>query len=816
MRDELHLMELVDRYLDGSMSGEERTAFEVRANGNVELRQLIADQRVLREGVARAPVRAAAAKAYRAYRFGKAMPWAGGALIVAIVAVATLSLWRSQVSGSSTENTNEQEPMLERFLDDTIGSHLNPLVMTIDPKEDTTLLTPSGIVLDIPYGAFMDDHGNTITTAVRVTMLEALEPLDIMKAGLSTMSGDTLLETGGMFYFDAQANGKAVRIDPARPIVAMVPAKPGQADMQLYQGVKLEDGTIDWRNPRPLKKSLVPVDITTLNFYPPGYEAKLAALGQDVMDKVFMDSLYYSFSGDMFAQITGPGKSRWISIEEVERSFADTTVASSRTGYTAIEPHMGIDPSKVRAIWNAGFNNTNLATREFEERMRAIHGTCDNAVLDLYVNNLDQDLGAIDALSARMGHPEFNVLAERKDGRVDLPAGSADRLARTYREWSRAAAEAVRKTQEAFWSEQQRLDDVGQLRQNKQAQQRLEQDLVRFEREYTANLAEACRQLGIKKLGPTREPPILVYEVLIPNAGWWNLDRALYVMTADRKTGSWSDERTGKVATIQYAPFTVEVVERKSYEDVMVYLVPKEISSYQRMKDGGHRFSESTNKAFTYDVVCLGRRGTERFGALRSVAPSSLEERLALEPMDDSRLEDLLARQDASVSKGLAEESRYAVWLGLDRDRQAKTTALAVLRNQLLPVVFPCSTPEGETADRRAAVLDRTARYPAGEDALDELLTVSLRNADDPLTRYIEGRVEVQFWVLEDGTVHDPKLSRLLYPSCDKRALEIFRTMPKWDPAIRSGKPQRLQYFREVKFVKMRPGTTVETMIQLK
>ena len=78
MRDELHLMELVDRYLDGSMNAEERKAFEARANANTELRQLIEDQRALREGVSRLPVRAAAAKAYRSYRLGKPGPWIGG------------------------------------------------------------------------------------------------------------------------------------------------------------------------------------------------------------------------------------------------------------------------------------------------------------------------------------------------------------------------------------------------------------------------------------------------------------------------------------------------------------------------------------------------------------------------------------------------------------------------------------------------------------------------------------------------------------------------------------------------------------------
>ncbi|MBP6575040.1 MAG: hypothetical protein KA230_11355, partial [Flavobacteriales bacterium] len=293
MRDQLHLMELVDNYLDGTMNNTDRAAFEERMRKSDELTALVEDQQRLRRAARRSPARAAAKKAYRKHMWGKWAPWAGVGAAVLIASTAALFLWTSNDAklGADGSPIDAQE---YRVLTDTTGTRLDPLVLTIDPTKDTTLVTPNGVVLDIPQGAFVDSLGVAVTTPVRVTMLEAFDPLDIMKAGLSTMSGDTLLETGGMFYFDAQANGKPVKIDPGKPLTAMVPALDGQDDMQLYQGVKRDDGIIDWRNPKPLKKSLVPVDITTLNFYPPGYEAKLAQLGQDVTKKAFKDSLYYS------------------------------------------------------------------------------------------------------------------------------------------------------------------------------------------------------------------------------------------------------------------------------------------------------------------------------------------------------------------------------------------------------------------------------------------------------------------------------------------------------------------------------------------
>lgn len=93
MRNELELLELVDRYLDGGLNDAERAAFEQRLTDSAELRAMLEDQRVLREGMARAALRPAVAKAYRAHRFGKWKPWLGGAGAVAIIAAAGWALW---------------------------------------------------------------------------------------------------------------------------------------------------------------------------------------------------------------------------------------------------------------------------------------------------------------------------------------------------------------------------------------------------------------------------------------------------------------------------------------------------------------------------------------------------------------------------------------------------------------------------------------------------------------------------------------------------------------------------------------------------
>ncbi|MFZ1695031.1 MAG: hypothetical protein WAT74_17680, partial [Flavobacteriales bacterium] len=497
MRDELHLMELVDRYLDGSMNAEERAVFEARAKSNADLRELIEDQRALREGIARAHVRAAATKAYRSYRFGKPGPWIGGAVVVAVIGITAAMLMLKHEAPMHNEHGDAAAASIEETIAATEDA-LHPLVINVDTRRDTAVLSPGGIVLDIPRGCFTDSLGRTINGPVQVTLKEALTAIDIIKAGLSTMSDDTLLETGGMFHIDARKDGRALRIDPSKPITAMVPARSEQQGMMLYRGEELPDGRIDWRDPQPLKKSLVPVDITTLNFYPPGYEQKLAELGQDVERKAFRDSLYWSFANLIRSA------SQW---ETMDFPAEADTVQS----FVTFSSRNGIDPAKVKTIWQPRFNGTNLATREFEERMRAIHGTCDNEVLDLYAKNLDKDLSELDARAARRGHSAFTGFAKHNDGKVDLPKHAAERLRAVYENWSRAEAEAIRKAQENFWAEQAKEDATANQRRAQQSNREYARQTELFRREYEANLAEACRQLGIEKLGPRREPPIAAY-----------------------------------------------------------------------------------------------------------------------------------------------------------------------------------------------------------------------------------------------------------------------------------------------------------------
>lgn len=819
MRDQLHLMELVDNYLDGTMNSTDRAAFEERLKNNQELRELVEDQQRLRRAARRSPARAAAKKAYSKYKWGKAGPGLGAGAVVLIAAISAMFLWKSPEGHGNSDDAPIADSTY-RALTDTTGTRLDPLVLTIDPKRDTTLLTPNGIVLDIPQGAFVDSLGAAITSPVRVTLIEALDPLDIMKAGLSTMSGDTLLETGGMFYLDAQANGKAVEIDPAKPLTAMVPANDRQDGMQLYQGVKRADGVIDWRDPKPLRKSLVPVDITTLNFYPPGYEAKLAELGQDVTNKAFKDSLYYSFAGGIADTAYGVA-SLYSDEREREEGWKIDSSYSSDPHTLRFIGKTGVDPAHVKTIWQAKFNGTNLATKEFEERMKLIHETCIDGILNVYATNLDSDLSALDArIRPESYWREFERFAERNDGRVELPAKAAERLRTFYETNSRAEAEAIRKTQEKFWKEQWKQDVKSDAKRADHAMAEQVRTGALFQKELEANLDTVYKQLGYKRV----PLPRAAWVVPVNNPGWWNVDKAVIQATTTRSSMKYTDDKTGKTATLTYTPLIVEVADRTSYDELVVYLIPNQLNSYQRMKESTGGFTERLNSIFSYDLFCLGAKGKQQF-AFKTLVSGQAEIKASLAPVDEGTLRRMLG-PNGGVQQDLMDEARHLEWLVGDKQRRKANSDRQALKAALVPVVFPCAADErgprqgmpsgllkqevkvGDiptySLTNQLGTLDVAPEYPGGPTALYRYLSTALKYPDELLDKGIGGTVMIQFTVNVEGSVVDLMVSRSVDPLLDGEALRVVRSMDRWTPGRNQGQPVPVRLTLPVSFAAAR------------
>ena len=100
---------------------------------------------------------------------------------------------------------------------------------------------------------------------------------------------------------------------------------------------------------------------------------------------------------------------------------ASASVSADASAYAiAAYPNKYVKPSEVLAIWKSKFNNTILATKEFEERMQAIHDYCGHNIIQKYASQLDKPLWQIDAEIVKMGYPGFAYFAEQRVGKVDI------------------------------------------------------------------------------------------------------------------------------------------------------------------------------------------------------------------------------------------------------------------------------------------------------------------------------------------------------------------------------------------------------------
>src|SRR5436190_252512 len=479
MRPELEIIEKIEQYLRGELNAADKTAFEKQMAADPAMREQVNLQQDIMRGIERTFLKQKIVKAGKSFRFGKSLTqWGLGGLSL-VVLVGAFLFYKSQAGKNeygknSLPELNEQGEKLWADADRNIQAQ----VFTINAAKDTVIETKGGIVMAIPANNFLDENGNIVEGKVDLTVKEALDPAAIINGGLSTRSGDKLLESGGMFFTDVRKDGKILKINPAKGIYTEIPANEIKPGMQLFSGKRMANGTIDWIDPKPLEHDLLPVDIKSLNFYPPDYLDSLAHWGYDIKNKAFTDSLYYSFASgfgqpaatnspkkvddaiqyearemavDTTLQLdgrtlfmtkcaschhplyptTGPNLKGVLSsdyyhgdVSKIARWINNVnTLVASEPHYIALKKQYGtvmtqfdnmpesevaaifdyienyqsdvdakylhdsisscgINPAKIKAIWNEQFQNTFIATREFEERLKAIHNSSKPTILD--------------------------------------------------------------------------------------------------------------------------------------------------------------------------------------------------------------------------------------------------------------------------------------------------------------------------------------------------------------------------------------------------------------------------------------------------
>jgi hypothetical protein len=120
---------------------------------------------------------------------------------------------------------------------------------TVDASSPIQIVGEQGFRFNFPANSFVDANGDAVTGNVEVKLLEITNKTQMLATGITTVSGNTLLISGGMFDVQVSQGGKELSLAPGRQFTVRIP-NDGDPDpsMQLFRGEETgdEENPIRW------------------------------------------------------------------------------------------------------------------------------------------------------------------------------------------------------------------------------------------------------------------------------------------------------------------------------------------------------------------------------------------------------------------------------------------------------------------------------------------------------------------------------------------------------------------------------------------
>lgn len=438
-----------------------------------------------------------------------------------------------------------------------------------------------------------------------------------------------------------------------------------------------------------------------------------------------------------------------------------------------------IPPSKVLSFWNPKFDNTLLATREFERRMQTLHGICEEKLLDIYINNLDQPLWFSDSLIMAKGHKEFeNYFAERV-GKMEVENAHVEGLKKFYEAEIKKLRQRMQEERQAEKQKERDWDKQVADERQKEASRKIARESQAFAEEVDVNHQRTSRQLGFTQGFTLRSNVRIV-----------NIDREVSQATRNRKTTTIAFE--GKSSTIQYNDFSFTVENHTNYERIYTYLLPDKLNSYQRISGKKGVFDYPLNNEINYDVVVLGvnesgyfyseilqiNEGNFGIVTLEPIAENDFDQRI--QELNNNRI-DVSVQMTNELKWLRLEKENYKV----QRLRQEKRQFLDRMRR----VVFPCYKTSDSTVDQVETVNypDIEAQFPGGSVAMRRFIAENLNYPQEAMENYIQGKVYLDVDLDRFGKVINVEVIRSPSEVLSKEAMRLVYTFPNYIPAVSQG-----------------------------
>ncbi|MFW6019813.1 MAG: energy transducer TonB [Bacteroidales bacterium] len=98
------------------------------------------------------------------------------------------------------------------------------------------------------------------------------------------------------------------------------------------------------------------------------------------------------------------------------------------------------------------------------------------------------------------------------------------------------------------------------------------------------------------------------------------------------------------------------------------------------------------------------------------------------------------------------------------------------------------------------SVVEDAPQFPGGEKARVNFIKDNLEYPESARKNNVEGTIYITFVVEQDGSISEVELLRGIEESCNKEALKVVKSMPKWRPGKQRGKAVRVRFNMPIRF----------------
>ncbi|OYT14199.1 MAG: hypothetical protein B6I19_01210 [Bacteroidetes bacterium 4572_114] len=282
----------------------------------------------------------------------------------------------------------------------------SPQLFTIPIDRDTIIECSEGTTIRIPANSFIiESNGVPADRSVEISVKEYYDLSDMILANLSTMSGDEILETGGMIHISANSNGENCILKKGREIEIGFPNISEKEDMQLFSG-DWKNNNIDWTPMLPSDDTITSIPtrqvqpelevftvVEQMPSFPGGGEALDKYMVQNMqypfsaLDKQIQGTVYVTFIVDESGLITNPRVVRGVD------AALDKAAFDAINNMPAWNPgKLGNNPVPVQFTMPVtfildGINPTEkviFEAKEYEEKIESINVIYSNDDLGTY------------------------------------------------------------------------------------------------------------------------------------------------------------------------------------------------------------------------------------------------------------------------------------------------------------------------------------------------------------------------------------------------------------------------------------------------